>query len=324
MNQFDYAYGVAYIRAIENKLLSRSDIENLITAKSPSDVLKILADKGYGDVLSSHEDFESVLSQQLNRGWEDVRFAAPKGISFDILLYKNDFHNLKVAVKGVQMGISDYKAYVLEPNTVDFESMVSAAAKADFSLLPDMLSKTAEQAYDVLTRTEDSQLCDIIIDRASMDYTMQAAADSENDFLIGYVSLINTLANIKIAVRCAKTDKDSEFLERAVSSESNIDRERLIKAALSGIDALLEFLDNCGYANLTAAFRNSVTEFEKAADNMVTDYMKKSHGVSFGIEPLIAYIHKKQLEIQTVRIIMSAKLNDFDAEQIRARIRELA
>ncbi len=79
-----------------------------------------------------------------------------------------------------------------------------------------------------------------------------------------------------------------------------------------------------GFGALADAVKTSIGEFEKASDNMVTAYMNGAAGVTFGIEPLIAYMHRKQLEIQTVRIILSAKLNNLGEERIRARIRQSA
>ena len=61
MNQTDYAYGVAYIRAIENKLLDKSDMESLILSKTPEEAMRILADKGYGSEPCAPQDFEVLL-----------------------------------------------------------------------------------------------------------------------------------------------------------------------------------------------------------------------------------------------------------------------
>ena len=65
MNKTDYAYSVAYIRAVENKLLTKADIENLIAAKSPDEALQLLLDKGYGREKISPYQFETLLKEQL-------------------------------------------------------------------------------------------------------------------------------------------------------------------------------------------------------------------------------------------------------------------
>ncbi len=44
MKDTEYAFGVAKIRANENRLLSTAVLESVITAQSYSDALKILSD----------------------------------------------------------------------------------------------------------------------------------------------------------------------------------------------------------------------------------------------------------------------------------------
>ncbi len=320
MNRYDYTYGVAYIRAIENRLLTSQDFEALIACSEPQDALRILNDKYSSDVLKP-ENFEELLSSEMEKAWDEVRYASPKGAPLDFLLYGNDFHNFKVAVKGVKTGIKDYDKYVVSPATIEFTHILRAVEKADFSLLPKMLENTARHSYDILLRTDDSQLFDTIVDKASMDYMYKAALDTKSDFLKGYVRLINTYKDIKIAVRCAVTSKNADFLNMALSDNSSISRSNIIEAALSGIDALKEFLTDAGYAEAVNALDNSMQAFEKYSDDAVSDYLKKASGISFGVEPLVAYINRKQTEIRNVRIIMSAKLNGFDDDVIRSRMR---
>ena len=321
MNQYDYAYGVAYIRAIENKLLTAQDLEALIASKSPLDAMRILSDSGYNTDNVKPEDFEIILKEELEKTWAEAIYAMPKGATLDFLLYKNDFHNLKAALKGIRMGIKDYDKYILMPCTIDFNEILKSVEKADFALLPDMLSQIAYKAYDILGRTEDAQLSDTLIDKAAMDYCLDKAKETKNDFLIGYVTLQNTLADIKIAARCAHTLKSADFMDDALSRESALPRESLIRASLEGFDSLMDFISESGFKSCAEALSSSMNEFEKLSDVMISDYMKKSSGMSFGVEPIISYINRRQTEIRNVRIIMSAKLNGFTEEQIRSRIR---
>lgn len=320
MNQLDYAYSVAYIRAIENKLLTKTDIENLIVSKSPKEAIQILRDKGYSGDIEKAEDFEIMLSLELKKAWQEVTETAPDGASLDILLYKNDFHNLKAILKCVLMGIKNYEDYILEPNTVDYNEIVSAVANQEFSKLPDMLRETAVCAYELLSTTLDSQLADITVDKACMDYMMNEAIKTGNEFLTGYVKLLNTISDIKVAIRCAKTQKNADFTQRALSGKSGIDKDIFSKAALSGESAVIDELISSGYVSEADALKVSMAEFEKYSEKMVEDYMSKSRYITLGIEPLIAYINAKQSEIRQVRIVLSGKLNDFNEDLIRERL----
>ncbi len=322
MNRSDYAYSVAYVRAIESRLLNRADIESLIGAKTAADALRLLSDKGYGTDISE-ANFEKVLTDAYKASFDEIKEIAPKEAPLDVLLCKNDFHNLKVVLKGVQLGVRDWQNYIITPATCDWEAFINAVAGADFDMFPPMLKDTALKAYEILGQTGDSQLCDTLVDRASMDYALEEAKKSKNEFMVGLTSLTNTLTDIKIAARCALTGKDMDFADMAISAHPDLNREELIKSAVSGIASLCEFLKAAGYGDGADALKNSVADFEKYADNQINHYMKNSRYITMGIEPLISYIRSKENEIQTVRIIISAKQNGIDEDKIRARLREV-
>ena len=320
MNQLDYAYSVAYIRAIENKLLTKSDIESLIVSKSPKEVIRMLRDKGYAKEIDNEADYETMLGEEMKKAWQEVKDVAPDGASLDILLYKNDFHNLKAILKCVITGKDNYEDYILSPATVDYKEIVSAVNEQDFSSLPDMLKSVASDAYEVLSTTLDGQLSDIMVDKACMDFMMSDALKSGNEFLINYVKLVNTVSDIKTAVRCARTGKNADFTERALSENSSIDRDALKKAVLSGENAVLEELAVSGFVKEAEHLKVSMADFEKYSDNLISDFMKETKYITLGIEPLIAYINAKRSEIQSVRVILSGKLNVFDENSIRQRL----
>lgn len=320
MNRSDYAYSVAYIRAIENKLLTVSDIESLIGANSVDSALRLLSDKGYGSSISE-ANIDEALSQVFSKCYDEVKSIAPKDAPLDVLLYKNDFHNLKVVLKGVQLGIRDYKNYIIIPSTLDYETIINCVSKGEYDALGKMLGDVSKKAYDILTSTGDSQLCDSLIDKASMDYTLNEAMNSKNEFLIGLIKLTNTLTDIKIAARCALTGKDSDFADMALSGKSLVNRDELIRVIPMGFTNLLEYLSSHGFEKEAASLKNSVAQYEKYSDEAVNEYMKNSKYITMGIEPLISYIYSRQNEIQTIRIIISAKQNGIEEEKIRERLR---
>ena len=175
MNRNHYAFSVSYIRAIENKLLSKADIENLLLAKTPEEAIRVLLDKGYGSEMVEPADFEALLSEQTNACWEAVREVAPDEKLLDILLYRNDFHNIQVCLKAIGRGRKDYEAFAVSPYTVDPGQIWDCTLKGDFSELPEKMAIPAAKSYDVITRTADAQVSDMILDKAAMDYTLEQA-----------------------------------------------------------------------------------------------------------------------------------------------------
>lgn len=323
MNNADYAYSVAYIRSVENNLLDKNDIEGLILAKTPEEAMRILNDKGYTKEPTPPSELEQVLSGKLEEAWTMVRDIAPKVAPLDILLYENDFNNLKVAVKSVFAGIDNTSDLFMTPATVSVDILEEAVADKKFDDLPDFLKNTAERAYEAIANTEDSQLLDIIIDKASMDYTLNKAKECESDFLYSYISLKNTLSDIKIAYRSMMTEKDRTFLEQALSEDGSLEKDGLIMATLGGMDSLMNYISQNGYDDEAKALKVSMSNYEVYSEGKKNAYLSESDMISLGIEPLLAYLIKIQTEISKVRIILSCKMNGFSENNIRERLETL-
>ena len=99
--------------------------------------------------------------------------------------------------------------------------------------------------------------------------------------------------------------------------------EQLAKAALSGADALREYLKETVYADGVEALEESPSAFERWCDNQMIEAIKPQKYNAFSAGPLVAYLLARQNEIKTVRMILTGKQNGFPDEMIRERIREM-
>lgn len=86
----------------------------------------------------------------------------------------------------------------------------------------------------MLLQTGDGQLCDIIIDRAALNAIYQAGKAVGDECLKLYGELTVASADIKTAVRAARTGKDKAFLARALAPCDTLDVSRLAQAAVGG------------------------------------------------------------------------------------------
>ena len=60
---------------------------------------------------------------------------------------------------------------------------------------------------------------------------------------------------------------------------------------------------------------------EKQLDNYLLDFVGSARTLSFGVEPLIAYLVLKENEIRIARIILSGKQNAIPNALIEERLR---
>lgn len=327
MKGTDYAYAVARIRANEPSLLTSVDIEQLITAESYQSALGILEGKGWIN-SENNNDLSDVFKKQINNTWQLLSELSPNISELEFLIVKNDFHNIKAALKKLITSnthgsdINDTDNFIT-PSTIDKEQIKYAIYNKKFNELPDFASDAVEKTYEVLIRTLDGQLTDIMLDSMALNYTMEKADITENEFIIKMAELICATANIKISVRAVKTGKDKKFLETALCETKTIDKKSLIEATVNGVDELISFISSTHYSEAVDYIEKSATALEKWCDDILISHIENAKYVSLGIEPLIAYYIDKEAEIKNIRIILSCKQNKLPPEAIKERVRKL-
>ena len=66
-----------------------------------------------------------------------------------------------------------------------------------------------------------------------------------------------------------------------------------------------------------------MTEFEKACDNAINEYLKKAKLIPFGEEAVTAFLASRETEITAVRMILTGRLAGIAPEIIQERLRDL-
>ena len=309
MGNTSYASAVAAVRAMENSLLTHSDIEQLIASKSKAEYNSLISAKG-----SEQATLEDV--------WDMLRAYAPNDRELEILLYKNDFHNLKAALKAVISG-KEPQHYFIRPTNLDLDKLVVAIKSKEYEDLPEYIRKTAQEAYELLTRTLDGQLSDSVIDTAALEAMQRAAYRHGGEFMRRYAEMTALYADIKTAYRCALMKKPKSFIETEVCGTSELDKDSLVRAALEGVDGLFAYLENTQYSDAAKLLRESPAKFEKLCDDEMIELAQTSRMTAFGTEPLAAYYLAKEAEIKNLRIISVCKESGTDRETITERMRKL-
>ena len=321
MSDTKYTYAVARIRALEVSLFSSSTIEQLIACKDHESCLRFLTEHGWGGV-DVPLNADAILTREQEKIWETIREMQVDMDVFDVLSYPNWFHNLKAAVKEVCTGEKNRHIYY-EDVRIPGEEMRKIVEDRDFGKLPDSMRIAGEEAYETLLHTGDGQLCDVIIDRAALDAIYQAGKESPDKIIQDYAESTVAVADIKIAVRSQKTAKSTEFMKRAMAECTSLSVSQLSKAALSGMDAICEYLRGTAYAEGADALAESPSAFERWCDNRIIQTISPEKYHAFTIGPVIAYVIARQNEIKTVRIILSGKQNELPDDSIRERVREM-
>lgn len=322
MKESDYTFSVAYVRTLENKMLSHSDIDSILNAESAEEAMKILADKGYGGgEKKSSDKLAELLTEELENTWNIVSEMCPKDAPIKVLLYKNDFQNLKAVIKALQCGI-DYAPLILKPYTINPDLIANAMRSGNFSEISDFMAEIAREAFRIVTTTGDGQLLEVYLDRKMFEIMYEKIKPQKVDFLNKWLELNCDMVNCSVILRGSKACIDERIANEALIPIGKINKADAKKAICEGSEVAEAFLKNI-YPDGVEEWNKSVSEFEKWKDNVIMNYLKGAKYKAFGIEPIVAFLKGKEIEIQAVRIIINGIKNNISKANITERLREL-
>lgn len=318
-----YEFSIGSVRARENALFSKTDLEQLLGCKTTAELCQTLSDKGYGTV----DAFDEMTKRHMDGVWEYLRKIAPDFAVFSPFLIQNDAHNFKVVLKGTMSARDYYTALLLTPCTVPHKVMIDAVEHRIMKELPEWLQAPAAKAYDLLAHTGDARAADAVLDKAVMLEMLRLSESFRSKFLKEYFRTEVFYHNIKIALRGARTGADRHYYKSAMPRFEGFNRDRLVQAALKGHDALVDWLSKqsdygCGKA--MEQYKVSPSAFEKFADDRLMTLAKEScRRTSEGAEPLLGYYLGEEAQNKVLHIIYSGVKTGADTELIRERLREI-
>lgn len=319
MNDTSFANAVAAVRALENSLLTAADIDRLLAVSRSSELADVLVSTGkYSSADMS--DVNALIDNELEKTWDFICGYAPDSDALRIMLYRNDFHNLKAALKSLIMNADPFR-YFITPTNLDLGELWTCVRSKDFSSLPKNMADAAAETYSVLTETLDGQLADAYIDCAALDAMQRDAARCGSPFMRKYADLITVGCDIKTAYRCAKMGKSQAFAEKAVCGSGELDKASVVSACTRGTESFLSWLSSTAYSEAADMLRESPAAFEKYSDDLIMSLANEARLSAFGIEPLAAYFIAKEAEIRDLRILVTCKecgaSNDIITERMR-------
>lgn len=327
-NKRDYVFASSRVRSVEKYLLSRDKAEAMIDSKAPEDALKILYDLEYGNGTETFTvyEFEGLLGEEIKKVFTFIRDIAPDKAELYPFFYPFDYHNLKVLMKSEFMNV-DSREFLIDLGTIAANKMEIFVRERNFVGLTDKMANAIQEVVDVFARTSDPQYIDIIFDKA-LYQEMKDAAAGGNEFIKDYIKLQIDIINLKSFVRVRQMGKSWDFFSHIFIEGGRIQEKMFINnfdeayelfaERLIPFNLFLPMMEGGAMLKETGHF----TSFERLCDNVLIGFAKAAKSISFGIEPLAAYLIAKEIEVRTVRIIMTGLVQGLSKEAIGERVRE--
>lgn len=323
----DYLVISARIRAMENTLLTRERMEQMLEARTDEDAVKVLQECGYPEFSADNpEEMDAALAAAREAVVQDLGDSAPDSRYLDVFKLKYDYHNTKALLKAAAMGTSP-DSMLMDMGRVPVAELKEAVDSGNLDNLPPMLASAVAQAREVLDTTRDPQLSDIVLDRWGYQDMLAAAGETGSDFLRGYVRAAIDAANLRTLVRTLRMGKNADFLQGVLFEGGTIPADLVVAVASSDGGGMVELyaptnLGAAAEAGAEALKGGALTAFEKLCDDAVADYLSDAKFVPFGEAPLVGYLAARETEYTNLRIILMGRKAGLAPEIIRSRLRK--
>ncbi len=320
----DYVYLSTLLKALEKNMLSKEDLTRLISARTDEDAVKLLTEKGWNtfdarDLVA----LEQGLSQQRKALFDLIYRYVPEAGVVDLFRLKYDYHNLKALIKATAQGL-DAKRLLSDAGTITPGALASMYNDKDFGRMHPIMAAATQEAADLLARTNDPQLSDLLLDGALAAQMLALAQAAESDFLLGYVRLWIDLGNSRVLTRSALSKKGFDYLQRAIFPGGNVACTQVrevtpeLLRSLFGFGALTTAAETAAQA-LSGGL--ALAALDMACDNTLMEYIRASRLIPFGEATVISHLLAFEAQLVAVRTVMSGRASGLGEERITERLR---
>lgn len=321
----DYLAISARLHVLENRLLTRERMEQLIEAREDGECLKLMADCGYPEPAAlTLADLEASLAQAQAELFADLEKSTEDPDVLAVFQVKYDYHNAKALIKS-------------QARDVDPAHLLVAGGRYDPQALAQgfqsgSLGEEASEAFqaavwaakDLLATSGDPQQADFLLDKACYQEMLAHAKAAKSPFLTGYVRLTIDSLNLRATVRALRAQRGKELLKAALIPGGTVDPAGLAEARPTDLPALFDrdLKDAAVEGVALLDGQGSMTAFERLCDNAVVRFVQTARRVPFGVETVVGYLFARQNELTALRIILSGRLAGLPKDTIRERLRE--
>ena len=306
------------LRAKESKLLTREQIERMVSEPGFAEACRIAAEAGYADMSGMDAaGINAALETRYTSELEDIRELVPDKSLLRLLCLQYDCHNAKVLVKSggeADGGLySENGCYTVEELKTVYD------AENENGELPEIFAEALSAAKTALARTGNPQLSDYLLDKAYFETMRAEAASTGRPYYMNYVRNRIDKVNLRSLLRTLEMGKRGELLANALVEGGSVEIDQIRDPALTRED-VLRLYSTTIFAH--ASESADMTGFEKAADNAELEELGGGSLIAFGPEVVLEYFAALENEIMALRIILTGKRMGLGADALRERLRE--
>lgn len=322
MPQSSIAYAVGRIRSLAKQPLAGVQLERLLGASDYQEARHILSDMGWADI--DVQGVEAASVALMERTCRLIRSLSTDPQLTDSFFIRHDAQNLK----------SLYKARILETQpeglsscgTIPVADLVHAVSERVYSKLPDAFKKAMNELEKQTALKANPMLIDVRIDQALYQEIFDRLKDHPSEVAREYFQVKADVVNALTFLRLRDINQPGLRLANLLVPGGLIS-PGMWRRIEENPERLPKQFGRYGH-KLHNAFVKAMTDqralpaLEKAADDYLLSLFRAYRNEPFAVEVLLGHLLALERETAAVRLILAGKLNGFEPELIRERLRE--
>jgi len=216
---------------------------------------------------------------------------------------------------------------LLKPSTVNPHILFEALRQQKQGDVPADLIRAASLAARRYQRTCEVSEIDNVLDKELARVMNEAARNLGVPFLIDFLNLKTDLVNMGLLLRTRFLQNGAEYLKQVLLPGGNLPPSELAGCYDQPAESIASLAVQYKLAPLAKAIReyanggDAIGRFSLAAEDMQVAFARKARFVLRGPEVVLGFLIAREMEIKTVRIILTCIRNRIPVERARALAR---
>ena len=161
----NFAFSIGYIAGLENKLISKYNINKLKKCETVEEFFSKLKTLKYKEInFKDYETFEAKINENLEKTIEELREICPEKEEFEYVFCKNNFLNLKIFLKdkfsNVTLNNLTAKPFSINPKEIEI-----CLKNNSFETMNKIYRKSFEKILEEFKKAENKKQAEILIDK---------------------------------------------------------------------------------------------------------------------------------------------------------------
>ncbi len=324
----DYAFAVARVRALETRYIDEVSLNALLTSEGERFLSQFFEATGIrgGDAANVSRILDD-LEESFSETFRLVGSLIIEDEMKRLISLRYDYELLKFIVKEEKGEVIRIPVSLIERSKYGHGLLKSLLAEGKVL----ETGETMHRTYRGLLEMKDvsSRQIDTACDRAFYTELFQLLDENDNPFIRDYfireIDAINIVTVLRLKLQGKKrTDMRERYLPFGSIDLSYL--EEGFDMNLEGFAGRIQFSpfgQVLREVEKGAEDEEQVAQVERLLDIAQARYLKESAFVSFGIEPILAYLWAKERELKSLRTIFIAKMSSVSADEIRTCLRGL-